>query len=168
MEGVQVWGCGVARNILVTCGDLDLSIFLIGLGKFLKQTMPSHQRERPDTSSENEKGKVHCHHIPSCAKWMHHCTRNKHWKDLLHNEAQGKCMRCVRRVSRAHSCSVADSSDADDEGSSREDATVDEGGSGSSNEDTAVDEDSTSSSEDTTAELSVMKCPLQYYNGPQR
>jgi hypothetical protein len=85
---------------------------------------------------------------------MHRRTQNKHWKDLLHNEAQGKCMRCVRRVSRAHSCSVADSSDADDEGSSREDATVDEGGSGSSNEDTAVDEDSTSSSEDTTAELS--------------
>jgi len=67
--------------------------------------MPGHQQMCPDTSSENEKGKVRCHHRPSCTKWMTRHTRNTHWRTMLVllNEAQGKCMRCVSRVSTAHS-----------------------------------------------------------------
>ena len=38
--------------------------------------MPGHQRKRPDASSENENGEVHCHHVPSCTKWVHRRTRN--------------------------------------------------------------------------------------------
>ena len=63
--------------------------------------MSNHQQQRPETSSENEKGKVHCHHVPSCTKWVHRHTRNRHWQKRLHvpNQAHGKCMRCVRGFS---------------------------------------------------------------------
>ena len=87
--------------------------------------MPTYQRKCPKTSSENEKDEVHCRHIPSCTKWMHRHTRNKHWQTMLHNEAhtQGECMRCVR-ISTAHPwfffMSAVDAGDADDEGSSSE------------------------------------------------
>ena len=58
--------------------------------------MPGHQRKCPETSSENERGEVHCRHVPSCTKWVPRRTRNRHWKDL------------------------PDASDADDEDSSSE------------------------------------------------
>ena len=67
--------------------------------------MPGHQRQCPDTSSENEKGRVHCRHIPSCTKWMSRHTRNKHWRTMLHNEAcaaQGKFMIFVRVSTLIH------------------------------------------------------------------
>lgn len=79
----------------------------------------------PATSSENEKGEVHCRHTPSCTKWVHRRTRNRHWQDLLRKEAQGKCMRCVRRAPTAHSWSffsVVHANDADNESSGSEDA----------------------------------------------
>ena len=57
--------------------------------------MSGRQRQQPEPTSENEQGYVRCRHIPTCTRWMHPRTRNRHWQDMLHDEAhaQGKCTR---------------------------------------------------------------------------
>ena len=134
VDGVQVWGCGInclSKHVCsghlddkscwdcqsqcwcwdaLTCGELDLENF--GTGPCLMQSKSAQIHAQ-------KMKKVYCCCIPSCTKWMHCHTQNKHWQSLLHNGAQGKCMRCVRRVSTAHSwfsfLSVVDASDADNE-----------------------------------------------------
>ena len=90
--------------------------------------MPGHQLKRPDTSSENEKGDVHCCHIPLYTKCMCCHTQNRYWKDLLRNEAHSNCM-------------SMDASDASDEHSNSEggEPAVENSGESSSSDESAVD-----------------------------
>jgi len=99
--------------------------------------MSNHQQQRPETSSENEKGEVHCYHVPSCTKWVHRRTCNRHWQKRLHEGVLD-----LQLTHGAFSLSDTDASDADDEGTS------------SSSEGAVIAEGSHSSSEDAAAELS--------------
>ena len=101
--------------------------------------MPSHQQNInwPDTSSENKRGKVHCHHIHSCTKWVHHHTQNRHWQGLLvdaidadnegsSSEAEGPAVKI------SDECSNSEKADIDEHSSSSSSAvklSSDEGGS---------------------------------------
>jgi len=99
--------------------------------------MSNHQQQRPETSSENEKGEVHCYHVPLCTKWVHRRTCNRHWQKRLHEGVLD-----LQLTHGVFSLSDTDASDADDEGTS------------SSSEGAVIAEGSHSSSEDTAAELS--------------
>jgi len=76
---------------------------------FLNPAVPSRQRKRkrkrPDTTSENEKGQVRCRHIPTCTRWVYRRTRNRHWQELLRDQAQGKCPRQVHGMCEVDICS---------------------------------------------------------------
>ena len=92
--------------------------------------MPGNQQKCPDTSSENEEGKVHCHHTEVCTKWMSRRSQNHHWQTMLahFNEAQGKCYEMCEEGLYSSFMSLllsdVDPSDADNEDSSSEESSV--------------------------------------------